>query len=113
MRVQSVVVKDGRCIEEAPAVVSVIDFPQQLQRTAAIQFIYTVLTNCSSVTFTLDQMNRIYQILCNMNIDNYIKPVFQDKNEDVRFLMSLEISNLFAINGISMTQDTIYNALFG
>ena len=48
-----------------------------------------------------------------MNIDNYIKPVFQDKNEDVRFLMSLEISNLFAINGISMTQDTIYNALFG
>ena len=66
MRVQSVVVKDGRCIEESPAAVSVTDFPQQLQRTAAIQFIYTVITNCSSVTFTLDQMNIIYQILCNM-----------------------------------------------
>lgn len=107
------IVKDGKCIEETPAVVSVIDFPQQLQRTAAIQFIYTVLVNATNVTFTLDQMNRIYQILCNMNIDNYIKPVFQDKNDDVRFLMSLEISNLFAINGINMTQDTIYNALFG
>ena len=111
MKVQTVYVKNGKCIEEPEEVVTIMDFPQQLQYTAAVQFIYTAITE-GSRAFTIDEMSKIYTIVTSINLANYIIPVFKEKNENARYLLSLELMNLFNINGIQIDQQYLYSRLF-
>lgn len=112
MRVQSVVVRNGKCIEEGPTTIGIMDFPTQLRKDAALQYIYTAISE--NLSLNSRQLVDLYQMVYSIDIDPYLDFVFGDKNEDARYLLSLKISNLLNVNNIiNLTQESVYAILFG
>ena len=111
MTVETVYVQDGKCIEIPNESVSIMSFPDQLQQNAAVQYIFTAIIE-GEIAFNSDMQKILYSIISSINLANYIIPVFKDKNENARYLLTLELSNLCKINGIKLDQNYLYSRLF-
>lgn len=111
MKIQEVIIENGRCIEVPNNSISIMDFPESLRLNAAAQFIYTALSKGNN-NLSMNQLSCMYRLISSLNIESYLIPVFKNKDENARFLLALELSNVLAINGINLPQEYIYSKLF-